>query len=184
MERKDSLVNNGSGKNYGIEITFEKFLSSNYYFLLTASIFNSKYTASDNIERNTAYNGNYVFNGLTGYTFQLKNNKSINLDMKMVYAGNKRYIPVDLEASKIAGYEIPDISKAYIPQYNPYFRIDSRISFHLNFKSKVNAEFAFDVQNITNHKNILLESYNPETHSMQTDYQLGLFYLFLILVQF
>ena len=184
MERKDSLVNNGKGENYGIELTLEKFLSKNYYFLFTASIFNSKYTASDGVERNTAYNGNYVFNGLTGYTFQLKNNKSLNLDIKMVFAGNKRYIPVNLEASELAGYEIPDLSKAYEPQYDPYFRLDSRVSYHINFKSKVNAEFAFDVQNITNHKNILLESYNPETNSMQTDYQLGLFYVFLILFQF
>ena len=184
MERKDSLVNQGSGKNYGLEITLEKFLSDNYYFLFTLSVFESKYTASDQIERNTAYNGNYVFNALTGYSFQLQNNKSINLDLKMVYAGNKRYIPVDLESSKKAGYEILDYSKAYEPQYNPYFRIDSRISYHINFKKSINAELAFDIQNITNHKNILLESYNADTNSIQTDYQLGLFYVFLFLVHF
>jgi outer membrane receptor protein involved in Fe transport len=84
----------------------------------------------------------------------------------------------------LAGYEILDYSKAYEPQYDPYFRLDARIAYHINFKRSKNAEFAFDVQNITNHKNILLQSYNPETNSMVTDYQFGLFYVFLIIFQF
>ena len=63
-KKKDSLVNEGTGKNYGIELTIEKFLNKNYYFLLTSSIFESKYKGSDNIERNTCFNGNYVINAL------------------------------------------------------------------------------------------------------------------------
>jgi hypothetical protein len=62
----DSLVNNGTGENYGIELTLEKFYSKGYYFLVTASVFESKYTGSDGIYRNTAFNGNYVFNALSG----------------------------------------------------------------------------------------------------------------------
>ena len=38
---KDSLVNKGEGYNYGLDLTLEKFLSKGYYYLLTASIFNS-----------------------------------------------------------------------------------------------------------------------------------------------
>lgn len=36
MPYVDSLLNNGTGNNYGIEFTLEKFLSNNYYFLVTA----------------------------------------------------------------------------------------------------------------------------------------------------
>ena len=183
-ERHDSLVNKGSGKNYGLELTLERFQYKNYYYLFTASLFNSRYTASDGVERNTAFNGNYVFNALAGYSFDLDKGNTINLDMKAVFAGNKRYIPVDMAASEKAGREIPDYSRAYEPQYPPYFRLDGRLSWHINFKKAVNAELAFDVQNITNHKNILLQAYDPATNSMVTDYQLGLFYVFLILVQF
>ncbi len=50
----DSLKNKGTGKNYGVELTVEKFFNKNYYMLLTGSLYDSKYTASDGVERNTA----------------------------------------------------------------------------------------------------------------------------------
>lgn len=37
----DSLENKGSGKNYGLELTIEKFYSQGYYFLVTGSLFES-----------------------------------------------------------------------------------------------------------------------------------------------
>ncbi|MFZ4796913.1 MAG: TonB-dependent receptor, partial [Bacteroidia bacterium] len=59
---QDSLTNNGTGQNYGIELTIEKFFSKGYYGLFTSSLYSSKYSGSDGIERNTAFNGRYVFN--------------------------------------------------------------------------------------------------------------------------
>ena len=56
---EDSLTNKGTGTNYGIELTVEKFFSKGYYALFTSSIYSSKYVASDGIERNTAFNGRY-----------------------------------------------------------------------------------------------------------------------------
>lgn len=183
LDRVDSLQNAGTGENYGVELTFEKFLSNNYYFLLTTSVFNSKYTASDNVVRNTAYNGNYVVNFLSGYTFDINANNSLSVDFKLVIAGNKRYIPVDLAMSELLGSEVLDYSQAFEAQYDPYFRLDGRISYQVNL-NKMNAEFAFDVQNLTSKENILMQSYDPNTNSIRTDYQLGLFYVFLIRVQF
>ncbi|MCF6241157.1 MAG: TonB-dependent receptor [Bacteroidales bacterium] len=182
-DREDSLVNKGSGKNYGIELTFEKFISKNYYFLITASLFDSKYKGSDNIERNTIYNSNYVLNILAGYSFKIGKHNSLSLDFKTVTAGGKHYIPVDLELSQYYGEKILDYQRAYEPSYPAYFRLDGRISFKLNHK-KMNTEIALDVQNLTNHKNILLETYNIETGSITYDYQFGLFYVFLLRFQF
>ena len=67
IPREDSLINTGKGKNYGVEITIEKFLSKGWYFLFTSSLFNSEYSGFDDMNRNTAFNGNYVFNLLGGY---------------------------------------------------------------------------------------------------------------------
>ena len=181
--RKDSLVNNGSGKNYGVELTFEKFLSKNYYFLLTASLFESKYLGSDKVERSTIYNSNYVVNFLSGYTFAIGKYNSFSVDFKVVNAGGKHYIPIDLEQSRLLGTEVSDYSEAYKPSYPAYFRMDGRISFKLNRK-KFNTELAFDLQNITKHQNVLLESFDKESGTIRYDYQLGLFYVFLIRFQF
>src|SRR5690606_18511344 len=68
---EDSLMNNGTGRNFGLELTLEKFFSRGYYFLFTASLFDSRYRASDDILRNTAFNGNYVFNLLGGKEFRV-----------------------------------------------------------------------------------------------------------------
>jgi hypothetical protein len=62
----DKLQNSGNGKNYGMDITFEKYLSQGYYYMLTASLFNSKYKGGDNVWRDTRYNRNYAFNFLIG----------------------------------------------------------------------------------------------------------------------
>ncbi|MFN8256007.1 MAG: TonB-dependent receptor [Bacteroidales bacterium] len=182
-ERADSLVNNGTGENYGLELTLEKFLGNNYYFLATGSLFNSFYTGSDEIKRNTTFNGNYVINLLAGYTFKIGKVNSLNFDFKIVNAGGRRYIPVDLEKSQFAGKKVLDYENAYNPQYPNYFRIDTRFSFKMNLK-KFNAEFAIDIQNITNHQNILLETYDSETGTIKYDYQLGIFYFFLLRFQF
>ncbi len=72
QEGPDDIVNGGTGTNYGLEFTFEKFLSKGYYWLLTASLYDSKYVASDGVTRNTVFNGNYVLNVLGGYELNLK----------------------------------------------------------------------------------------------------------------
>ncbi len=54
--RIDSLVNNGTGRNNGVEFTLEKFLSNNYYFLITTSLLDSKYEGSDDIQTSRKIN--------------------------------------------------------------------------------------------------------------------------------
>jgi len=58
LDRMDSLVNLGSGVNYGMELTVEKFMSRNYFFLITASIFESQYKGYDGISRRSTENRN------------------------------------------------------------------------------------------------------------------------------
>jgi outer membrane receptor protein involved in Fe transport len=68
---RGNLVNDGTGRNYGLELTLEKYFSRNYYFLVTGSLFDAKYEGSDGIERNTPFNGRYVVNALAGREFHV-----------------------------------------------------------------------------------------------------------------
>lgn len=63
------LVNEGTGKNYGVEFTLERFFTDSYYFLVNASLYQTKYTALDGIERNTKFNAGYISNILGGKEF-------------------------------------------------------------------------------------------------------------------
>lgn len=86
------LVNKGTGKNYGIELTLERFLNNGFYFLFNSSIYQSKYTALGNIERNTKYNGNYLVNALAGKEFTglgKKNNQIFSLNLKAFFGGGR-----------------------------------------------------------------------------------------------
>jgi hypothetical protein len=170
----DSLVSKGTGENYGIELTIEKFYSRGYYFLITGSLFESKYTGSDGVYRNTAYNGNYVFNVLGGKEFKIKEKHIIALDAKLTYAGGKRYVPINLPASIAYGDEIRDGSKAYELQYPEYFRMDVEPSYKLNTK-RFTHEVSVDIQNITQHDNVFQQIYDLNTQTIKTDYQLKFF---------
>lgn len=47
------LQNTGKGKNYGAELSFEKYLSGGYYYNINASVFRSRYKGGDAVWRNT-----------------------------------------------------------------------------------------------------------------------------------
>lgn len=170
----DYLVSTGKGENYGLELTLEKFYSKGYYFLFTSSLFDSKYVASDNVKRNTAFNGNYVLNALGGKEFKIKEKHVLSLDFKLTLAGGKRYTPIDLEASKLAGEEIRDDKKAFSAQYTPYFRLDVKPSYRLNTK-RFTHEWSVDMQNITKNDNVFQQRYDAKRQTISTDYQLKLF---------
>jgi len=177
----DSLKNGGNGRNYGVELTFEKFLDKGFYTLFTTSLFRSQYEGSNGVLRSTAFDGRYVVNLLAGKEFALnikkENIKSKNfllIDGKITAAGGQRYTPLDFVESAKRNTSVYDESMAYAKQFSDYFRADIRIAFRMDYK-KVTHEMAFDLQNITNHMNPLYLKYNTKTGKEEFVYQLGLF---------
>lgn len=170
----NNLVSKGTGQNYGVEITLEKFYSKGYYLLFTSSLFESKYKGSDNVIRNTAFNGNYVFNLLGGKEFKINQKHVLSIDVRGTYAGGKRYTPIDLEASKFAKDEIRDGSRAFELQYADYFRLDVKPGYRFNTK-RVTHEFTIDIQNVTRNANVFQQSYDIKKQTIKTDYQLRFF---------
>jgi len=169
-----NLVSKGTGYNYGLEITLEKFYSKGYYFLLTSSLFESKYKGSDGILRNTAFNGNYVFNLLGGKEFKIKQKHILSLDIRATYAGGKRYTPIDLNASIASNTEVRNVSRAYQLQYTPYFRMDVKPGYRYNAR-KITHEFTIDIQNVSRNLNVFQQTYDITNKRINTDYQLRFF---------
>jgi hypothetical protein len=170
----DSLVNTGTGKNYGLEFTLERFFSKNFYYLSTISLFESKYKGSDGIERNTAFNGNYVVNFLVGKEFPLNNRSAFNLDFKVTYAGGKRYTPIDLMASQAAHTTKYDDTRAFSEQFNPFLKADIKLTYRIDMK-RISQEWIFYVENFTDHTNVLMQVYSPSSKVVKNVNQLGFF---------
>ena len=181
------LVNEGTGHNYGLELTVEKFFSRGYYGLVTASVYDSKYKGSDGIERNTAFNNQYVVNLLAGKEIPIGKSKrnALTFDTKLTTAGGRYYTPVDLAASQAAGYEILDEKNAYTERYPQYFRLDVKFGIRINSKSKkLSHQFFMDIQNITNNENVFARRYNRQTNEVNEVYQIGFFPDFMYRIVF
>lgn len=166
--------NDGTGTNYGMELTLERFFNKGYYFLFTTSLFDSKFKGSDDIARNTAFNGNYIFNVLAGKEFNLKHNFTLSFDFKTTFAGGRRYTPIDITSSQIANTEILFNDQLFEAQHPNYFRFDFKTTVKHNGK-KITQEFSVDLQNLTNQKNIFQTGYNASNGTIGTVYQRGFF---------
>lgn len=185
---RGSLVNEGTGENYGLELTVEKFFSRGYYLLMTTSLYESKYKGSDGIERNTSFNNNYVINGLFGKEWPIGKNKTnaITFDTRVTASGGAPYTPIDLEGTRDNdGREVYFEDQAFSKTYDPYFRWDVKFGIRLNSKkSKVSHQFFVDLQNVTNRENVFVDRYNPVTDEINTVTQAGLFPDFMYRIQF
>ncbi|NMB51020.1 MAG: TonB-dependent receptor, partial [Bacteroidales bacterium] len=152
--REGNLVNKGTGKNYGIEFSIEKYMSKNYYLLFNSTLYRSTYTNGFNKkEWSTVFDGKYLFNLASGYELTLKKGWTLFADVKSSLAGGTRYTPVFEEESKQQRRLVYDNSRINELQVRYYFRTDLRIGYRKNWK-RFTDELAIDLQNVTNRKNI------------------------------
>ncbi len=179
----DSLVNEGTGRNFGVEFTLEKFFSKRYYFLLTTSLLNSNYTGSDGILRNTAFNNDFNFNVLVGYELPLRENSAIDFNIRAVAGGGRRIIPYDEEKTLEDGEDVYLYDQAYDSRMAPYFRIDTKVGYKYNGR-RIRHEIAVDLTNITNRPNEWERRYNDRSNQLEMIYQQGFFFFMYYRINF
>ena len=167
-----AFVNKGTGRNYGLELTLEKFLTNNYYFLATVSLYQSKYKGYDKIERNTKYNGNYAMNFLGGYEWKIGKNNLLSANVKLSHLGGKRHIPATFVTDSYGTSVKYDYDHAYTNQYPAYFRFDLNVNMKTNFK-RWSLEFFAELANITNHKNVWTQYYDLKNQKEVFIYHYG-----------
>lgn len=177
------LVNAGKGKNYGVEFTLERFFHNNFYYLLNASVYESKYTAMDGVERNTQYNGNYLANILAGKEFPnlgKKKNQILAFNIKLFFAGGRNIIPLlrDTEGSLAVNPEenqFWDYEQAYESKLDDIYDLKLAISYKWN-RPRTTHELYLNFDNVTNTKGRLSEFYDAsEPNSIGYVTQFGFF---------
>lgn len=163
----ESLVSKGKGQNYGVDLTFSKYLTNGMYYMLTASLFDSKYMAGDENWYNTRYNRNWITNGLIGKEWMFGRDM-LGVNLKASVMGGQRYTPVD-EAATLAhpDKEVQyDETKMYSKQYSPMFIGDFSLSYKMN-RRRVAHEFAIKSINATGQKEYLEHKYNIKTQKIE-----------------
>jgi hypothetical protein len=172
----DSLVNGGYGTNYGGEVTFEKFFSRNYFFLFSASLFNSEYAAWDNKSRSTAFNANYAFNAVGGYEFKIGKRKlgTMSFGLRATWSGGNPYVPYDEEETAATHQAAYDWANSFVPRYPDYKRFSFRFGVKRN-RPKLTMEFLLDLQYRTNYTNISLQQIDVVTGRVYYFYTMEFF---------
>ncbi|MCI4667710.1 MAG: TonB-dependent receptor [Bacteroidia bacterium] len=151
----DSLVNEGLGRNYGVEAAVNKYLSDRFYTIITASFYESQYTGFDGEWRDTRFNGNYAFTASLGYEYDRLTKKGKNrvwgANIRIVQTGGLLLQQVDTLASIEQQQTVFDETQGFTDRMDDLFRIDLGFSFKQN-RAKRSRVLSLNIQNLTNNQ--------------------------------
>ncbi|ELR72722.1 TonB-dependent receptor plug domain protein [Fulvivirga imtechensis AK7] len=171
------LVNEGTGENVGLELTMERYFADNYFFMVTGSIYDSKYKAMDGVERDSRFNGNYIGNLLFGKEFEINSRgdkkKVMGINTKISLLGARRYTPIDLEASIAEGKTVWFEDRAFSERGDDVFIANLGITYRIDRK-RTSQELKLDIQNVTNSAARIEQYYSDLTGKVEWQDQLPL----------
>lgn len=165
------LISKGKGYNYGVDFALEKYLSDGYYYMLTGSIFNSKYTANDNVERNTRFNRNYAFNIMAGKEWKIGTNNILSANVRVNYIGGNRKEPIDYSASQNQDivYGETDQTIAFNDKFDDLPVVSLAFSYRTNSKNH-SSVWSLQILNVTGKEEYSHDFYNLVTKEINTKY--------------
>lgn len=171
------LANEGTGMNYGLELTLQRLFSQGFFYLFNGTYYESTYKGSDDIQRNTRFNGNYILNGAVGREWE-KQKKEGRLaawgaNLRITYLGGFRDTPIDVQASLEDGETVFIQEEAFSIRQPDFFRTDIRLYRRWN-RRKFNSMLALDIQNLTNARNVAFSYYDILQMRIVKKYQLGI----------
>lgn len=180
----DIFTNKGKGRNYGLELTVEKFLTNGFYLLFASSIYESKFQTIDGRWFNTRFNTNFANNLLMGKEWDLKKkNRSFGFNLKLTHLGGTNQTPIDLAASKQENETVYDYANPFSVKMPYYMRADIGIRLKRNYR-KMTSTISLDIQNVTNRQNVFNQYFSTETKSVKYNYQAPLIPIMSYKVEF
>ncbi|MEP1097640.1 MAG: TonB-dependent receptor [Cyclobacteriaceae bacterium] len=168
------LVSKGTGRNVGVDLTLERYLSKGLYYLLSTSIFDSKYTANDGIERNTRFNKNYVLNALVGKEWQVGQNynNTFSANFRLNYLGGNRIESIDRQSSldqQDVVYRETDGELSFSKKHQDTPIVSFTLSYRKN-KPNHSSVWALQVLNIGQTKEFESDIFNTNTQMTEQKY--------------
>ncbi len=158
-----ALTNDGVGRNYGIDLTLERYLKDGFYGMFTATVFKSEYRDAQGQWHHSRHDRGYITNILGGKEWLLgKGHKNIfGLNGRLTLMGGDRYTPIPdgLTFDDVASR--PDKSIPEIDAADPYTK-----------QKGMNVGYAFSIKYTINKKHtshhIILEYLQMKTFQGQT----------------
>lgn len=167
-----TVVSEGRGLNYGIDLAIEKMTARSFYFLVTGSLFAAKYQPLDGEWYHNRYSSLFVSAFTAGKEFDFGKGRVLQAGARLILNGGYRYTTMDpvksVEEDRYVG-----LDGAYNQSRMPnYWRIDTRIAYRWS-KPKYAMNVSLDIQNVTNHRNPNGVWYNRTTNAIDYNYHPG-----------
>lgn len=187
LERPLQLANGGNGRNKGLELTYQQYLTKGFYWLLSGSGYQAEYRTLDGIWRESRFNGRYATNATIGrewttassiipsLTAGLKPKRRVHtwgINARLTYAGGFLDRPVDVNASqgKTTTYYV---GYGYSTRLPNYVRADVRLYWRKS-NPHYSRMLSLDLQNVTNTQNLAFSYYDAFQRKIVPQYQLGI----------
>ena len=158
-----ALVNEGAGRNYGIDLTLERYLKDGFYGMLTATLFKSEYRDAQGQWHHSRQDRGWITNILGGKEWMVgKNKKNVfGVNGRLTLMGGDRYTPIPENITFEDVMMRPDKTVPQIDGLDPY-----------NAQKGMNVGYAFSVKYTINKRHtshhFILEYLQMRTFQGQT----------------
>ncbi|MCB9298116.1 MAG: TonB-dependent receptor [Lewinellaceae bacterium] len=171
------LVNEGTGTNIGLDITYEQFFTNGAFFIAAASVFNSTYEPLNGETYDTRYNSQLLGSFMGGKEWPAGDRGTLQTGLRLLYSGGQRITPILSPARDPFSPADPllDESRPFSLQVGDYFRPDLRVAYRRD--NPANAWYiALDVQNVISRNNddALDYNYDPDLGKWVFGFQSGI----------
>jgi len=162
-----NLINEGAGRNYGIDLTLERYLKDGLYGMLTATVFKSEYKDAQGLWHSTRHDRGFITNILGGKEWMVGKNRQnvFGINGRFTLMGGDRYTPIPDDITIDDIMLRPDKT---VPQdnANPYSK-----QLGLNTGFAFSAKYTINREHTAHH--IILEymkmrSFNGQTINIKT----------------
>ena len=158
-----ALVNEGAGRNYGIDFTLERYLKDGFYGMVTATLFKAEYRDAQGQWHHSRHDRRYITNILGGKEWMIgKAKKNVfGINGRLTMMGGDRYTPIPDGITFEDVMKRPDKSVPIDEGMDPYTK-----------QKGMNVGYAFSVKYTINKQHtahhIILEYLQMKTFQGQT----------------
>ena len=138
-----ALVNDGAGRNYGIDLTLEHYLKNGFYGMLTATLFKSEYCDAQGQWHHSRHDRSFITNILGGKEWMVGHSKKnvFGVNGRLTLMGGDRYTPIPEGTTYEDIMQRPDKSIPEADGLNPYSKqLGMNVGYAFSVKYTLNGK--------------------------------------------
>ena len=163
LEEVRPLSNIGEGKNYGIDLSLERYASKGLYYMINASLYQSHYKDGYGDWRSTEFDQRFNIKFLAGKEYIIGEKKKkrnfVGWNTNLAYVGGRPYTPIDIASSMMMEETILNEPLAYSLREDNLLFLDVTLTYKINKKGKTGI-WSLQIKNLFSNGNAIYREYD------------------------